>query len=100
MNLRYVRETEVPNTLVANPGDDGFGIWDDQKTESALSLKNVETIYSGVRGKGGGQEFYAYGRCVGIYGIGQLTIEGLTCQDRICPNDQSIPANTKYISEP
>ena len=35
-----------------------------------------------------------------FWGIGRLTIEGLTCRDRICPNDQSIPANTKACIDP
>ena len=35
-----------------------------------------------------------------FWGIGQLTIEGLTCRDRICPNDQSVPPNTTACIDP
>ena len=93
LNLRYVYDALVENVVVANSGDDGLALWADQKTESRAVFRNVSAVYSGARGQGNGNDFYQYGQCFAVYGIGELTVDGLSCWDRRCeelPSDPNV----------
>ena len=93
MNLRYVYDALVEDVVVANSGDDGLALWADQKTDSQAVFRNVGAVYSGARGQGDGDDFYGYGQCFAVYGIGELEVDGLSCWDRRCeepPSDQKV----------
>ena len=100
MNLRYVYDALVEDVVVANSGDDGLALWADQKTESQAVFRNVGAVYSGARGQGNGDDFYGYGQCFGVYGIGQLTVDGLSCWDRRCEEPPSDPNVVPCLASP
>ncbi|MAJ61719.1 MAG: hypothetical protein CBC48_18420, partial [bacterium TMED88] len=100
LNLRYVYDALVENVVVANSGDDGLALWADQKTESRAVFRNVSAVYSGARGQGNGNDFYQYGQCFAVYGIGELTVDGLSCWDRRCEEPPSDPNVVPCLPSP